>query len=211
MLTKKTLTGAILVTWLTLVCVTYWRTELRYLQPAQRPEGATTLMPEAQPPAPVQRFTTDAGEVSLQGKFTLLNFWSPNCACSRFMEPHVRDLVRQFAPSGVQFITVIIVNDSHISNTEVLQQWRARGIQTPVVIDWNGALSRQFGVWAGPSAVIVNPQARIVYVGAYNIGRYCSNEKTAYAKLALESLLAGRKPPRASTPFYGCQVPSARE
>ena len=91
MLTKKTLTGAILVIWLTLVCVTYWRTELRYLQPAQRPEGATTLMPEAQPPAPVQRFTTDAGEVSLQGKFTLLNFWSPNCACSRYMEPHVRD------------------------------------------------------------------------------------------------------------------------
>jgi hypothetical protein len=53
----------------------------------------------------------------------------------------------------------------------------------------------------------VDARGRIVYTGAYNIGRYCTNERTAYAQQALEALLAGRTPPRAKTPFYGCQLP----
>ncbi|GIV11175.1 MAG: hypothetical protein KatS3mg020_0666 [Fimbriimonadales bacterium] len=126
------------------------------------------------------------------------------------MEPHVRDLVKQFTPRGVQVATVIIVHDERILDAEALQQLRGRGIETSMVVDRGGALARRFGVWAAPAAVIANPQGRIVYIGAYNIGRYCSNEETAFAKQALEAALAGRKPPRASTPFYGCQVPSAR-
>lgn len=211
MLTKKLLTGAILVVWLTLVGFTYWRMELRFLQPAERPAGAATVDPSKQPPAPIHSLHTDRGAFSLRGKVTLLNFWSPNCACSRFMEPHVRDLVQEFTPHDVQVVTVIILNDERVSDADALQQWRGRGIATPAQVDRGGSLARRFGVWAGPAAVITNPQGRIVYIGAYNIGRYCSNEETAFAKQALEATLAGRKPPRASTLFYGCQVPSARE
>ncbi len=208
---RKLITGVILSIWLALIGVTYWRMELRFLTPAKRPAGAALIDPETQPPAPISRLSTDKGEHRLQGKFTLLNFWSPDCACSRFMEPHVRALVDEFTPQGVQCITVIILNDSSVSEPDALQRWRSRGIETPALVDRGGALARQFGVWAGPAAVIVNPQGRIVYAGAYNIGRYCSNEQTAYAKQALEAVLAGRKPPRAKTPFYGCQVPSASQ
>ncbi len=211
MLTKKLFTGAVLVVWLTLIGVTYWRMELRFLQPAKRPAGAATIDPSLQPPAPIQRLQTDAGDFELYGKFTLLNFWYPDCACSRFMEGHVRELVKEFTPRGIQIATVIIVNDEHVSDVDALRGWRRRGIETPALVDRNGALARQFGVWAGPAAVIINQQGQIVYIGAYNIGRYCSNEETAFAKQALETVLTGRKPPRASTPFYGCQVPSARQ
>lgn len=211
MITKKLLTGAILVLWMTLIGVTYWRMELRFLQPAKRPAGAATVDPSKQPPVPVPQIQTDMGALDWQGKFTLLNFWSPDCACSRFMEPHVRELVELFTPRGVQIATVIILNNERVSDTDALLQWRGRGIATPALVDRNGALARQFGVWAGPAAVIVNPRGRIVYVGAYNIGRYCNNEETAFAKQALEAVLAGQQPPRASTPFYGCQVPSARQ
>ncbi|GIV05217.1 MAG: hypothetical protein KatS3mg016_0792 [Fimbriimonadales bacterium] len=206
---KRLYTGLLITVWLALVGLTYWRVELRFLTPAARPLGAAEVNPEMQPPAPVPHIQTDAGTVSLRGNWTLLNFWSPDCACSRFMEPHVRELVQRFRLRGVQFITVVITNDSSLSEQEVLQRWRQRGIETPAYIDTNGALARQFGVWAGPAAVIVNPKGRIIYVGAYNIGRYCSNEKTAYAQQALEAALNGKKPPRARTPFYGCQVPSA--
>lgn len=209
MWSKRLYTVLLITLWLAIVGLTYWRMELRFLTPAARPLGAADIHPETQPLAPVQNIPTDAGAVSLQGKWTLLNFWSPDCACSRFMEPHVRELVRRFSPQGVQFITVVISNDSSLSEQEVLQRWHQRGIGTPAHIDINGTLSRRFGVWAGPAAVIVNPHGRIIYVGAYNIGRYCSNEQTAYAQQALEAALNGKKPPRARTPFYGCQVPSA--
>jgi len=205
--TQKAITGLILAFWLVLIGVTYWRMELRFLTPAPRPAGAAEIDPTQQPPAPVQQLQTDAGARALHGRITLLNFWSPDCACSRFMEPHVRDLVARFQPHGVQLITVILTDDTRASDEEVLGWWRARGIQTPALVDRGGRLARQFGVWAGPAAVIVDARGRIVYTGAYNIGRYCTNERTAYAQQALEALLAGRTPPRAKTPFYGCQLP----
>lgn len=205
--TQKAITGLILAFWLVLIGVTYWRMELRFLTPAPRPAGAADIDPTQQPPAPVQQLQTDAGARALHGRITLLNFWSPDCACSRFMEPHVRDLVARFQPHGVQLITVILTDDTRASEEEVLGWWRARGIRTPALVDWGGGLARQFGVWAGPAAVIVDARGRIVYTGAYNIGRYCTNERTAYAQQALEALLAGRTPPRAKTPFYGCQLP----
>ena len=205
--TQKAITGLILAFWLVLIGVTYWRMELRFLTPAPRPAGAVEIDPTQHPPAPVQQLQTDAGARALHGRITLLNFWSPDCACSRFMEPHVRDLVARFQPQGVQFITVILVDDARASDEEILGWWRARGVQTPALVDRGGGLARRFGVWAGPAAVVVDTRGRIVYTGAYNIGRYCSNERTAYAQQALEALLAGRTPPRAKTPFYGCQLP----
>jgi len=207
---SKLYTGLIVLGWVTLLAITYWRMELRFLTPASRPSGARVIRAETQPPAPFDHLRTDAGVLELRGKITLVNFWSPYCACSRFMEPHVRELVQRFQPFGVQFITVIITNDRRVSESEALENWRRRGIPTPAVVDPEGALAREFGVWAGPAAVIINREGRIVYVGAYNIGRYCSNERTAYAQQALEAVLMGRKPPRASTPFYGCQVPNGQ-
>ncbi|MDW8107123.1 MAG: redoxin domain-containing protein [Armatimonadota bacterium] len=197
----------LIVGWLALIAITYWRMELRFFTPAARPAGAALLNPDMQPPAPRLHLHTDAGERRLQGQFTLLNFWSPNCACSRFMEPHMRELVLQFAPRGVQFITVIVLSDPTQNGAKALRQWQQRGIPTPALVDAGGKLARAFGVWAAPAAVIVDPQGRIRFVGAYNIGRYCNNEQTAYAKLALQALLVGKRPPRTHTPFYGCQTP----
>jgi hypothetical protein len=147
--TQKAITGLILAFWLVLIGVTYWRMELRFLTPAPRPAGAADIDPTQQPPAPVQQLQTDAGARALHGRITLLNFWSPDCACSRFMEPHVRDLVARFQPQGVQFITVILVDDARASDEEILGWWRARGVQTPALVDRGGLLARRFGVWGG--------------------------------------------------------------
>lgn len=206
---KRLFTATIVLLWVGLISFAYWRMELRFLTPVDRPAGAAALDPATRPLAPRLHLTTDQGERSLQGKLTLLNFWSPDCACSRFMEPHVRELVQQFRPRGVQCITVIVPTGGRESETELLRRWYQRGIETPAVVDGDGALSRAFGVWAAPAAVIIEPQGRIAYLGAYNIGRFCNNEETAFAKRALEALLAGQLPPRAKTPFYGCQAPPA--
>lgn len=207
MRTRTLITGLILTFWLALIGITYWRMELRFLTPVARPAGVAAVDPTTQPSAPILRLHTDSGNYPLHGAITLLNFWSPECACSRFMEPHVRMLVERFQPRGVQFITVILVDDSRVSESAILERWRARAIPTPALVDRGGAFARQFGVWAGPAAVIVDARGRIIYTGAYNIGRYCDNERTAYAQQALEAVLAGRTPPRASTPFYGCKLP----
>ncbi len=203
------LVGAVLSVWIGLVVSTFWRMELRFLQPAPRPLGAQIVDPTQRPLAPRLTLETDQGSRSLTGQITLLNFWSPDCACSRFMERHVRQIVQEFVPRGVQVITVIVAPASHqpSERERLLNRWYKRNISSPVAVDLGGEIARQFGVWAGPAAVILNPKGQIEYLGAYNIGRYCDNRKTAYAWQALEALLNGKQPPRRQTPFFGCQVP----
>ena len=61
-------------------------------------------------------------------------------------------------------------------------------------------------MWAAPAAVILNRDARVLYVGAYNAARYCDNPATAWAAAALRAADRDQPLARAQTPFYGCQV-----
>lgn len=203
----KSLTIVILLTiWGLLVVTTFWRADLRFLTPVEPPEDANQVDFATLSEKRFSAIKTNEGSISLKGTTTLLNFWKPDCKCTRFMERHVRELVKTYRPRGVNFVTVVIADAQDDSNT-LIRKWRERGIDTPAVIDKMGNLAREFGVWASPSAVIFDRNGTVAYVGAYNIGRYCANKRTAYAQKALDALLEGKMPQQRQIPFYGCRVP----
>ncbi len=198
----------LLIAWSCLTIYAFWQMIGRYLRPVGRPVGAALLQPERRPAPPLRCLEADVGTMTLgpNEPVTVLNFWSPTCPCSRFMESHVRSLVTQYSSQGVRFATIIQCGPSEAEVSQALSDWRARGISTAIVADGGGSIARAFGVWAAPGAVILDRSGRIIYVGAYNVARYCNAKKTAFAALALQATLENRPPPRASTPFYGCQV-----
>ena len=198
-------TGILLTAWGTLTVGAFWQREGRYLLPVPRPAGAALLRPETKPPAPIALLKTEQGGISLQAgqPITLLNFWSPSCGCSRYMETHVRALRARYAPQGVRFVTII---ESEDAPNEALTAYHLRGLALPVVVDNHGETARKFGVWAAPAAVILDSQGIVRYLGAYNIARYCDSDKTAFAQQALEALTQGKAPPQSRLPFFGCQV-----
>lgn len=205
---RKMSVTLLLCAWAVLTVGAFWQWVGRYMRPVPRPAGAAVLKPEQRPAPPLQRLETDAGSMSLEGHppVTVINFWSPTCSCSQYMENHVHQLIRDYSPRGVRFVTVVEGAGMEESKQALLAAWRERRIDTPAAADGTGKVARAFGVWAAPAAVILDSQGRVVYVGAYNIARFCDNARTAYAQRALEAVLKQQTPPRADTPFYGCQV-----
>ncbi len=187
----------------------FWHLEWQYLRPVARPTGALTAKPETLPSPPVAILVTDLGRYDLcaEGSVTLINFWNPSCACSRYMETHVARLAAVYEKKSVRFITVVECGETNMEQTEALKAWKDRGVKGfAVAPDPGGAIARAFGVWAAPGAVILNRRGRVVYVGAYNAARFCDARRTAWAEQALVSTLANHPPTRSSSPFFGCQV-----
>lgn len=199
--------AAFVLAWAFFTVAAFWELEGQYLRPAARPEGAANPQPGSTSPVPW--VSTDRGMVKLArpSGVVLLNFWNPTCPCSRFMEGHVRALGDEYGRRGVQLVTVVECGKSASDRQQALSEWSSRGLTAfAAVADPDGRIARKFGVWAPPAAVIIDREGHVAYVGAYNVARYCDDTHSAYAAIALAAVLAGRRPPRASLPFYGCQL-----
>jgi hypothetical protein len=104
-------------------------------------------------------------------------------------------------------VTIIANGAPDEDEAKAYSLWAAREIfGTIPVADSKNRIAMKFGVWAAPSAVILDSQSRIEYVGAYNAARYCSNPDTAWAAKALAAVVHGQRPPKSKTLFFGCQL-----
>lgn len=175
--------------WLAIVSSGFWFFSAKFFIPVSRPEGS------AHPTEVIGK------SIAPEGRITVYNFWNPTCPCSRFMEGHVKDVIRKFEAKRVQFVHV--VEGSKELPTDVRSRWRTSG-EPKIVLDADGAIARKHGVWAAPAAVVVDTQGKVQFVGSYNITRYCDDEKTAFAEQAIEKLVAGKEIRVKTVPFYGC-------
>jgi len=203
------LIGAGIGVWLIATVFCFWHFEGQYLLPVSHPVGAAFAEPERLPPPPLSILTSQYGTVKLAGNqpITVLNFWNPRCPCSRYAETDVRQLINRYAPRGIRFVTVIAAGKSDSDVRDAYSAWSSRSIAGTIpVADRNNEIAMKFGVWAAPAAVILDGRGQIEYTGAYNVARYCSDPNTAWAAKALSAIVGGKKPPRAKTLFFGCQL-----
>lgn len=126
-------------------------------------------------------------------KATLLAFYSPDCGCSRFALSHIRRLDRDYRARGLRVTVVIEGGDKGPDGLATLR-------------DPDGKLAKQLGVPAAPGAVVIDGEGKIVYTGGFNVARFCDDERTAFAKKAIDAVLEARKPVQAKGAFYGCRT-----
>jgi hypothetical protein len=177
-----------------------WKWGLPTPRPAQfkqPPIGARLALPEV--------VTT---RWAAAGRPLFLHFFNPDCPCSRFNQDHVRDLIRAHR-GRVAIIAVIEPEGAQVSPRAVERAERDLGV--PVVLDADGSLAKRVGVYSSPQAVIVKPDGALYYRGNYNLARYCTDERTEFARIALEHVLAGAPTydaPVQARVAYGCPLPS---
>ncbi|UKJ07897.1 TlpA family protein disulfide reductase [Solitalea lacus] len=163
-------------------------------------------------PIPANYHSVDVGErVALNKKITnqeekplFLHFYNPECPCSRFNVSHFKSLVQQYGDK-VAFAIVVMREDEDYTKEEILSSF---GLDLPVYFD--NAIAKTCGVYSTPQAVILDADQKLYYRGNYNITRYCTNKKTAFAQLALDSLLNNNSKPvfdELALKAYGCQIP----
>ncbi len=133
----------------------------------------------------------------------LVHFFNPDCPCSRFNIATFKALVNQYKDE-ISFVIVPVTDVPY--NISTLQE--KFGLQVPVIAD--AGLSKQCGVYSTPQAVIVNTDSTLYYRGNYNKSRFCTDESTNYARIAIENVLAKKQNGIISPDAlqaYGCSLP----
>ena len=136
----------------------------------------------------------------------LLHFFNPDCPCSRFNVEHISALEQRFGRE-VLFVAVLAEGDP----AAMRRAYRALPLTLPSYVDADHTLADALGVYSTPQAAVLDGTGRLFYQGNYNVTRYCRDRRTEFARLALESVLAGGPPPLVSTAAntaYGCPLPS---
>jgi hypothetical protein len=127
--------------------------------------------------------------ISLSGPFknnfskpVFLHFFNPDCPCSRFNIANFKSIVKQYG-GQVNFMVVVVTT----RNYTVKDIQNKFDLAIPVLFD--APLAVACGVYSTPQVALLDAQHKLYYRGNYNRNRYCADEKTSYAKIALKGLL----------------------
>ncbi len=191
----------IAVAWLTILTTIifgfFWFNQLVYSMPTPIPATYKEVKPGQAIPL--------GKAINLPGdKPIFLHFFNPDCPCSRFNIPHFKTLVKE-NKDKMNFAVVIMTNKPYTA-TEIQERF---GLQVPVIN--NRDLATSCGVYSTPQAVVLNSDRQLYYRGNYNKSRYCTDEKTSYAKIAIESILQGNHKlqlDQYALKAYGCTLPN---
>jgi peroxiredoxin len=190
-----------IIGWLSLIlsgiCYIFWHNEWKYTLPTPVPKHLH-IVERGQHIAIADKITTE------KGKPLFIHFFNPDCPCSRFNIPHFNSLVRKYGDK-ITFAVVVINKEKNYSNEEIKDKY---DLTVQVLSDQS--IADSCGVYSTPQAVIMDASGNLYYRGNYNRARYCTDTKSNYAQMAIDSLLDNNLKPTFSQfalRAYGCQLP----
>ncbi|WP_442587355.1 TlpA family protein disulfide reductase [Pedobacter sp. AW31-3R] len=181
-----------------IVSVFFWYNQLVYLLPTPVPKNYKD----------VSRNTVISLDPGLNFKNNLpvfLHFFNPDCPCSKFNISYFNSLVKTYQ-NKVNFV-IVLMTEKPYTPIEIQQRFN---IHIPVIADMS--LAAVCGIYSTPQAVILKADHRLYYKGNYNRTRYCTDEKTGYAKIALDGLLNNTDVHFSPLTLkaYGCTLPNCK-
>lgn len=198
--TRKWCLAACLLVIFSGICSFFWYNELIYNLPTPVPADHRDVKPGTFL-AVSQKLEAD------HAKPLFLHFFNPDCPCSRFNMQYFRSLVKNYGDK-VNFQIVALVNEPGYTEKKIQNKF---GLKIPVSFDTS--LAAACGVYSTPQAVIIDKE-KLFFRGNYNKSRYCSDPKTNYAEIALNSLLLQQYQvnfDNSALTAYGCKLPNCKE
>ncbi len=194
---KKLMVGIWLVFLFCTVGALFWYNEWVYHLP--------TPVPENYKPVSQGKIIKLNGPLEADhSKPLFLHFFNPDCPCSRFNISNFKSLVKKYGQQ-VNFV-IVVMNNKFYTAKQIQDKF---DLNVPVLFDASIAVS--VGVYSTPQAALLDTQHKLYYRGNYNSSRYCTDEKTSYAKIALEGLLHDHARlvfSQLALRAYGCRLPN---
>jgi hypothetical protein len=191
----------LVIIWLILLCsavsALFWYNEWRYHLPTPVPLNY-------RPIAAGTPIKLNASLDKDHSKPIFLHFFNPDCPCSRFNISSFKSLVKQYSRQ-VNFF-VVVMNNDHYTARQIQDKF---DLDIPVLFD--ASLAKACGVYSTPQAALLDAAHKLYYRGNYNRSRYCTDEKTSYAKIAITGLLHDHARllfDRLALRAYGCSLPN---
>lgn len=163
-----------------------------------------TPVPDHYTKAPIGKQISLKGNMGNDtGKPVFLHFFNPDCPCSRFNIKQVNALMKEYGEK-VDF-RIVVMSDRPVTIEAI-----KRKFQLNIPISFDASLADECGVYSTPQAALLDKKHNLYYRGNYNVSRYCTDEKTNFAKIALEGLLNQKDNLMFSSlalQAYGCSLP----
>lgn len=197
---KKWIAAAWLLFLMIIIFGFFWYNQLKYTLPTPIPSGYQTVKSG--------KVILLKNELNFNNKRPVfLHFFNPDCPCSRFNIEHFKSLVKSYH-NKVNF-AIVLMTDKQYTEVQIQERYN---INIPVVSDTT--IATQSGVYSTPQAVILDADRKLYYRGNYNKTRYCTDEKSSYAKLALNGLLNHTSLiqfDQSALTAYGCTLPNCNK
>ncbi len=196
MLMKKILTLTLLLFILSGMACIFWYTDWKYSLP--------TPIPACYHPVTPGSYVDLTGELPFAAnKPVFLHFFNPDCPCSRFNIPYFKTLNRKYGDK-ISF-AVVVLNNQLYTEREIQKKF-----DVTIPVSFDSTLAAECGVYSTPQAVLLDAGHRLYYRGNYNKNRYCTDMRTNFAEMAIDSLFGNVGRPAFSgfaLKAYGCELP----
>lgn len=137
-----------------------------------------------------------------KSKGTVLLFLSTDCPVAMQYTPRINRLVEEFEPKGFGFKAVFPNEGEEQARIETYVSERKYAF--PWERDPGAKLARAKGVKTVPTAVVLDPEGQVVYLGAIDDSKLVDQVKKPYLRDVLAAVAAGKKPPVERTEAFGC-------
>jgi hypothetical protein len=197
---KKWMVMIWLVFLFSLVGSLFWYNEIVYHLPTPVPENY-------KPVAPGTTIKLNKELEADHSKPLFLHFFNPDCPCSRFNISNFKLLVKQYG-NHVNFV-IIVMNNKFCTAKQIQNKF---DLKVPVLFD--ASIAPACGVYSTPQAVLLDTGHHLYYRGNYNSNRYCVDERTSYAKIAIVGLLHDHARlifSQLALKAYGCRLPNCNK
>jgi thiol-disulfide isomerase/thioredoxin len=193
-----------LILWLAIlfggISYLFWRNEYKYTLPTPVPVNYKSVA--------IGKHINFNKSITTSNKPLFIHFFNPDCPCSKFNIPHIEKLVKKYGDK-ISFVIVVIGKDSKYTEQDIQDKF---DLTVPVLFD--KSIADSCGVFSTPQAVILDVNHNLYYRGNYNRSRYCADEKSNFAQIAIDSLLSKSQNPsfdKLALKAYGCTLPNCKQ
>ena len=120
------------------------------------------IEPDKERPAPEFALEDLSGRViglrNFRGKVVFLNFWATWCRPCRREMPAMEELHREFRDRGLEIVAV----NFREGKDDIWKFLQELGVTFTVLLDRDGKVSEQYGVWHLPVSYIINRRGEFV-------------------------------------------------
>jgi len=180
----------------------FWKQEVQYLTPTEKPLGYVDVRT-------MEDTNLDSVLRSHNGKPVFIHYYNPYCPCSKFNYNYYEELVEKYEG---QFNMYFVIREM---DRDVVDEIKNNiTVDVTLVIDENGEIAKQTGVYSTPQGVILDSDYNLYFRGNYNRSRYCTIKTYNYVEMAMDSILNNRPPPQFdyfATTAYGCSIEKEKE
>ncbi len=139
-------------------------------------------------------------------KAIVLVFTCNHCPVASGYEERLVALQKQYRGKGVQFVAINVSTMPADRLAAMQQRAKEKDFNFPYLYDASQKIGRDYGAAVTPHIFLLDKNRKIAYVGAIDDNLNPRKVKTHYLADALDSLLAGKKPPQETTKAFGCGI-----